>query len=141
MGTFELMRYDGAAWTEVSLDAGAGDGQIWGTSASDVWAMTDSSRLSHFDGTTWQTIETDDFVGDLAAVWGPAPDDLWAAGSAGSIAHYDGSSWNEVDHQSIGAPYLRMFVAVHGSSATDVWAVGFQLGEGGSTPIVYHHGP
>jgi len=138
MGTFDLVHYDGADWSEVSLDSGAGDGQVWGTGASDVWVMTDSYSVSHFDGVSWETIETD-FVGDLAAVWGPAPDDLWAAGSAGSIAHYDGDSWDEVTHQSIGAPYLRMFLAVHGSSSSDVWAVGQQLGEGGSTGIIYHH--
>ena len=141
LGTFDLLHYDGAQWSEVTLDAGAGDGQVWGTSASDVWVMTDSSSLSHFDGASWATVETDDFVGDLAAVWGAAPDDLWAAGSAGAIAHYDGSSWDEVTHQSIGSPYLRMFVAVHGSSATDVWAVGYQLGEGGSKAVIYHHEP
>jgi hypothetical protein len=64
-----------------------------------------------------------------------------AAGSAGSIAHYDGASWTEVTHQTIGAPYLREFVAVHGSAADDVWAVGRQLGEGGSTPIIWHYAP
>ena len=141
MGVFDLVHYDGVGWSEVSLDSGAGDGQVWGTSASDVWVMTDSYSFSHFDGGSWQTIETDDFVGDLAAVWGPAPDDLWAAGSAGSIAHYDGNSWDEVTHQRIGAPYLRMFVAIHGSSSTNVWAVGQQLGEGGSTGIIYHYTP
>lgn len=141
MGTFDLVHYDGSMWTEIDLDNGAGDGQVWGTSASDVWVMTDSYAMSHFDGSAWETIETVDFVGDLAAVWGPAPDDLWAAGSAGSIAHYDGDSWDEVTHQRIGAPYLRLFVAIHGSSSSNVWAVGRQLGEGGSTPIVYRYTP
>jgi hypothetical protein len=142
LGTFDLMHWDGQSWTAVTLDAGAGDGQVWGTSASDVWVMPGSSTLSHFDGTAWQAVELrDDFVGDLAAVWGAAADDLWAAGSAGSIAHYDGASWTEVTHQTIGAPYLREFVAVHGSAADDVWAVGRQLGEGGSTPIIWHYAP
>ena len=137
MGTFDLVHFDGSSWSEVSVDD-AGDGQVWGTSSSDVWVMSDSYTVSHYDGSSWQTMENDDFVGDLAAVWGPSPDDLWAAGSAGSIAHYDGGSWDEVTHQRIGAPYLRMFVAIHGSSSSDVWAVGHQLGEGGSTGIIYH---
>lgn len=141
LSTFDLMHFDGTTWSEVSLNGGGGDGQVWGTSASDVWVMTDSYELNHFDGATWEVIETDDFIGDLAAVWGPAPDDLWAVGSAGSIAHYDGSSWDEVAHQRIGAPYLRLFLAVHGSSSTDVWAVGQQLGEGGSTALLYHYAP
>ena len=88
LSTFDLVHYDGSTWTEIDLYAGAGYGQVWGTSASDVWVMTDHSELSHFDGAQWQTIDTFDFVGDLGAVWGPSPDDLWAVGSAGAIAHY-----------------------------------------------------
>ena len=141
LSTFDLVHYDGSTWTEIDLDAGAGDGQVWGTGASDVWVMTDSSELSHFDGAQWETIDTFDFVGDLSAVWGPSPDDLWAVGSAGAIAHYDGNSWRQVAHQKIGAPYLRLFLAVHGTSSSDVWAVGQQLGEGGSTSLIYHYQP
>jgi hypothetical protein len=142
LGTFDFVHNDGSGWSSVDLGpgGGGGDGQVWGTSASDVWVMTGSSNLHHFDGQAWETIETD-FVGDPQAVWGPAPDDLWAVGSAGSIAHYDGSSWEEVTHQSIGAPYLRMLLAVHGTSTNDVWAVGNQLGEGGSTGIIWHYHP
>ena len=62
-------------------------------------------------------------------------------GSAGAIAHYDGNSWRQVAHQQIGAPYLRLFLAVHGTSSTDVWAVGQQLGDGGSTGLIYHYQP
>src|SRR6185295_13465639 len=99
--------------------------------------ISDSSDLSHFDGASWKTVRTD-LVGELAAVWGPASNDLWAAGSAGSIARYDGRTWHELTHQPIGAPYLRSFVAVHGASSSDVWAVGHQLGAGGSTALIYH---
>jgi len=137
LDTFDLVHFDGSTWNEVRLDGGGGGGQVWGTSASDVWVMTDSSDLSHFDGASWQTVETDLF-GDLATVWGPASNDLWAAGSAGSIAHYDGTVWREVTHQQLGAPYLRRFVAVHGTSSTDVWAVGQELGQGGSKALIYH---
>jgi hypothetical protein len=48
---------------------------------------------------------------------------------------------DEVAHQRIGAPYLRLFLAVHGTSSTDVWAVGQQLGEGGSRALIYHYQP
>lgn len=141
LGTFDLVHFDGSAWTTVELEGGAGDGQVWGTGASDVWVMTDSYQLSHYDGGSWQTIETEDFIGDLATVWGRAPDDLWAAGGAGSIAHFDGDAWDEVAHQEIGAPYLRQFVAVHGTAEGDVYVVGHQLGESGSTPLVWHRAP
>ena len=141
LSTFDLVHYNGSSWTEIDLDAGGGDGQVWGTSASDVWAMTDSSELSHFDGEQWQTFDTFDFVGDLVAVWGPSPDDLWAVGSAGAIAHFDGSSWRQMAHQRIGAPYLRLFLALHGTSSSDMWAVGQQLGERGSSGVIYRYRP
>ena len=139
LSTFDLSHYDGIAWSEVDLGAGGGggDGQIWGTSATDVWVMPGSEHLSHYDGTAWTAVDLD-LVGDLAAVWGPAPDDLWAAGSAGAIAHYDGSSWTEVTHQKIGSPYLRQLLAVHGTASDDIWIVGHQLGDSGSTGLIYH---
>jgi hypothetical protein len=141
LDTFDLVHYDGTEWSEVSFAGPGGEGQVWGTSAGDVWLMTGSSTLGHYDGATWTEVETGDLIGDLTAVWGPAPDDLWAAGTAGAIAHFNGTSWTQVAHQPIGAPDLRQFVAVHGTSTTDVWAVGYQLGEGGSTGILYHHAP
>ena len=141
LSTFDLVHYDGSSWTEIDLDAFGGDGQVWGTSASDVWVMTDSSEISHFDGVRWDTIDALDMVGDLAAVWGPSPNDLWAVGSAGAIAHFDGDSWRQVAHQRIGAPYLRLFRAVHGTSSADVWAVGQELGTGGSTGLIFRYQP
>lgn len=137
LSTFDLYHYDGAAWTEVTLDgAGAGDGQVWGTSASDVWLSTDSDSIWHFDGVAWtEQME----VGDSAAVWGSGPDDVWAVGTGGSVLHYDGS-WHEVSHQKIGAPYLQQLLSVHGSSPTNVWIVGRQLGEDGVTGLIYRLG-
>lgn len=139
LGVFDLMHYDGAAWTEVRLDSGGGDGQVWGTSASDVWVMPDSSQISHFDGSTWTTTDVN-IVGELSTVWGFAPNDIWAAGTAGAIAHFDGSKWNELSHQPIGAPYLQQLTGVHGTSSKDLWVVGHQLGQGGSSGLIYHHG-
>lgn len=141
LGTFDLMHTDGSGtWTPVELPGGGGgDGQVWGTSADDVWLVTGSDTFLHYDG-AWEEIETD-MVGDGSAVWGATPDDLWAVGSPGSFAHWDGDAWEERAHQEIGAPYLRQLVAIHGSSATNIWAVGAELGEGGATPLVFHYDP
>lgn len=140
LGTFDLIHWDGAAWTDVTLPTGGGgDGQVWGTGASDVWVMTGSDELVHFDGSSWEAIETD-FVGDASAVWGASPDDLWAVGGAGSMSHYDGDSWEERAHQEIGAPYLQQLVAIHGSSASNIWAIGQELGEV-SRPLIYRYDP
>lgn len=137
LSTFELLHYDGSTWTEVELDGGGGggDGQVWGTSASDVWLMAGDDTVWHFDGGAWSPTEF--ALSDLNTVWGTSPNNVWAAGTPGSVVHYTGS-WDSVAQQDIGAPYLQQMLAVHGSSADDVWVVGRQLGEGGSTPLIYH---
>ncbi len=142
LDTFDLAHYDGSSWSTVNLPSGGGggDGQVWGTGANDVWVMSGSSQLAHYDGAQWKAVDLD-IVGDLSAVWGPAPNDLWAAGTAGAIAHYDGASWTQLTHQPIGAPFLRQLLSVHGTSSRDIWIVGHELGSGGSTGLIYHHGP
>ncbi len=100
--------------------------------------MTGNSQLSHSSGGTWVAVDLGDFIGDLSVVWGPAANDLWAAGTAGAIAHWNGSSWAEVAAQKIGSPYLQELVSIHGTSSSDVWVVGHQLGQGGSTPLILH---
>jgi hypothetical protein len=137
LSTFDLFHYDGAMWTEVTLDGGgAGDGQVWGTSASDVWLSTDGDSIYHYDGNSW-TEEME--VGDNTSVWGSGPDDVWAVGTGGSVLHYDGA-WHEVAHQKIGAPYLQQLLSVHGSSTSNVWVVGRQLGDDGVTGLIYRVG-
>jgi hypothetical protein len=137
LSTFDLSHYADRTWTEVRLDSGAGDGQIFGTSASDVWVVTGSEHPAHFDGQSWKELDVD-MIGDMSVVWGASPGEVWAAGSAGSISRWDGSSWDELAHQEIGAPYLRQWIAMHGSSPDDIWLIGRQLGEGGSKALVYH---
>jgi hypothetical protein len=140
LDTFGLSHWDGTMWSGINLNGGGGDGQVWGTGPSDVWVMPSSNQVSHFNGTSWSTSDLN-LLGELDAVWGAASNDLWAAGTGGEIAHYDGSSWNEVAHQPIGAPYLSQLLAVHCSSAHDIWIVGRQLGAGGSTGLIYHRTP
>jgi hypothetical protein len=139
LSTFDLVRWDGARWTEVDLDGGGGDGQVTGTSAADVWVVTGSEDVAHGGGAAWTTEELD-LVGDLSTIWAASPSDVWAAGSAGSIAHHDGSSWTQLAHQEIGAPYLRQWLAVHGAAGGDVWLVGRELGQGGARGLIWRRG-
>jgi len=128
LSTFDLSHFDGLSWTEIELDGtpAGGDGQVWGTSASDVWLMNGDDMAWHYDGSAWTP--SSELVADLSAVWGTGPDQIWAGGSFGYLARYDGS-WHTLASQTPGSPYLRTITSVHGSSATNVWAVGRQLGE------------
>lgn len=133
-----VAHHDGMGWRR-TIAGSPFKSSIWGSGPTDIYALS-TFDLIHYDGLGWTEIDLDAGGGD-GQVWGPAPDNLWAAGSAGAIAHYDGDSWTQVAHQRIGAPYLRQFFAVHGTSSTDVWAVGQQLGEGGFTALIYHYQP
>jgi hypothetical protein len=106
------------------------------SSANDVWAvgrwgsansLTVNPLVLHWDGSTWQIVETPMLSGGstLQAVTAIAPNDVWAVGQNGIrtlIEHWDGLNWSVVP-----SPTPRHggdLTAVGGSSSTDVWAVG-----------------
>lgn len=53
------------------------------------------------------------------AVWAQSPDSVYVAGDGGAIFHWDGSSWTEME-----TPTERPLFGIHGSSSTNIWAVG-----------------
>jgi hypothetical protein len=138
-GTFGTCHYDGSDWTEVELEIWGGGGDVFGFSTDDVWVVAESAEAAHWDGAQWTIFENGGFVGELSSLWGPRSDDLWGVGTAGAIAHFDGRRWTQVTHQVIGSPFLRMFHAVHGSSAEEVWAVGTELGANRNCSLVFRY--
>jgi len=137
-GTFGLTHYDGAEWTSVDdPELGFGATGVWGSAPDDVWIATDDESVVHYDGSVYETVEPRRFIGSIAALWGTGPDDVWSVGTAGSIGHYDGTAWEELEHQAIGSPQLRQLFAVHGSSSSNVWAVGQVLNDAGAQGIVH----
>ncbi|MBW2735947.1 MAG: hypothetical protein JRH20_26480 [Deltaproteobacteria bacterium] len=138
VSTFDFKHYDGESWSTFELDLWGGNGDLWGFGADDVFLAADDEALAHWDGTAWEELRSDDVFGDLQTVWGSASDDMWAAGSFGEIARWDGKTLRSVRRQAMGSPYLMLFKAIHGSSATDVWAVGGMLGAEGNKGVIYH---
>jgi hypothetical protein len=136
-GLTEVRRFDGEQSTRFDeVDAGP----VFGTGPTDVWVAPDRDELFHWDGSTWEGTRTE-FVGSVGAIWGLRPNDLWGTGTAGQIAHWDGAAWTGRRHQAIGAPYLQVFHGVHGSADGAVYFFGEQLGDDGSTPLIYRHSP
>ena len=89
---------------------------VWGSSATDVWAVGEEGTLLHFDGTKWNTLDSGTFQ-DLYAVSGSGPDDVWAVGDD-VIVHYDGSQTEIVMSDMF---EVLLGIWVHGK---DVWASG-----------------
>jgi hypothetical protein len=87
-----VLRFDGTAWQAIS---GAGDNPlkaVWGTSASDVFAVGDNGAILHFDGTVI-TAMTSPTPETLVDVYGNASTDVFAVGLSGTILRYDGTEW------------------------------------------------
>lgn len=113
-------------WQEVDSQAQVVFFSIWGTSASDIWAVGDKGTIRHV---TNANAERWDIVASptkepLRTVFGFAPNDVWAVGDNGTIIHWDGTAWKE----SVAAFQVNKkkpdLHGVWGSGPNDVWIVG-----------------
>jgi hypothetical protein len=67
------------------LPSGSVLNEIWGSSATDVFAVGEDGVVLHYDGAAW-TLATPTRAG-LLGVWGSSPGDVYAVGAAGTILH------------------------------------------------------
>jgi hypothetical protein len=88
---------------------------------NDVWVAGDRVAL-HNDGGGWAAASN---ALDIAtSIWGSASDDIWTVGRSvapnlTTISRFDGVQWLAVPN-----PATAALLAVRGTSATNVWAVG-----------------
>lgn len=131
----ELVRWDGSAWTLHRFDGTAvaprslGDFDapasvytlrgVWGSSATNVFAVGDSGVVLRYNGTTWTRMTTGTLA-QLNDVWGSGPNDVYAATSTGRLLRFNGASWSLVS--AVQAPGALW--AVWGSASTNVYAAG-----------------
>lgn len=96
---------------------------VWGTSASDVWAVGadpgDGPYALHWDGEAWERIDTG-ASGDLWWV-SVGQERVWMSGDAGTVLRYDRATESV---SLVPTPTdLRLF-GVYEVAPGDVWAVG-----------------
>ena len=103
---------------ESPLPTGYALNGVWGSSASDVWAVGDAGTIVHWNGAVWATVASGTKK-DLKAIWGSGASNVWAVGVAGTILHWNGSAWTAET-----SPTTNPLAAIWGSGANDVWAVG-----------------
>lgn len=136
-----VQQWDGASWSRSTLTR-APLRALWGSSASDVWAVGDDATVLHFDGTHWSG-ELTPFsrtATSFTNVWGSGPSDVWFVGlnrtylpydnvmefrEKGIILHWDGARY--VSYETGVDMHLN---GVWGSGPNDVWAVGGNYGHG-----------
>jgi hypothetical protein len=91
---------------------------VWGTSASDIFAVGNSGVILHFDGSSLSTM-TSGTTRYLRGVWGSSASDVFVVGTLGTIRHYDGVAWTSMDSGTTSDLH-----GIWGTSPSDVFAVG-----------------
>lgn len=112
-------------WSDVDSQAGVVLHAVWGSSASDVWAVGDTGVIRHIGAGASQWEVSPSPTGEvLHAVWGSSASDVWAVGDSGTILHWDGAIWKP----SVAAFELNRtrphLYGIWGSGPNDVWIVG-----------------
>jgi len=116
-------------WSHVSSGTADDLWDVWGSSATDVWAVGSNGAIVHYDGTRWSRA-LDSVSYFFRGVWGSGPTDIWAVGflslnnTAPVIFHYDGTGWARDASVADTLPWPPLS-DVWGTSASNVWAVGY----------------
>jgi hypothetical protein len=120
-----ILHYDGNKWSPMSAPETDWLGNIWGSSASDVFASGYGGTIMHYDGRTWSLMESGTSR-TLLGLWGSSASEVFAVGDSGTILHYDGSKWSRMESGvDVGSqPTYSWLIGVWGSSPNDVFAVG-----------------
>lgn len=92
----EILTFNGTSWSTDIQPPTTTFSSIWGSSATDIWALGRDELLSdavlyHYNGSSWSNV-ANPTSGILSKVWGLTTDDVWAVGSAG-VYHYTASSY------------------------------------------------
>jgi hypothetical protein len=128
-----VARWNGSVWTTLPSPVATNNAydwlqDVWSSGPDDAWVVGTSdvgSVLAHWDGCAWNKLVA--ATPALVAVWGSDPRDVWAA-SRTSLLRWDGAAWTE---RALPSGYA--LGALRGTSARDVWAVGYFTTTGATT--------
>jgi hypothetical protein len=116
---------DAVTWQVIHQELDAALLSVWGTSASDVWAVGGDSGngegplVLHYDGTEWQRMQTGQDAGTLWWVFGFEAGPVYMGGSGGVILRYANDRFSPMQ-----TPGLATVFGIWGTSPSDMWAVG-----------------
>jgi hypothetical protein len=91
VSSWGIFRWNGVAWSFVEGRFGPMYG-ISGTAETDVWAVGESGRIIHYDGSGW-TEKTSGTSEVLLDVWATSTSDAWAVGQNGVLLRWNGTAW------------------------------------------------
>ena len=107
-------------------------------SPCNAWAVgyynPEQTLITHWDGATWTQVPSPDPGTEdiLYAVHALTASNAWAVGeyfdgtiTKTLIVHWDGTSWTQMPSPNVNGANQNVLKAVRGTSATNVWAVGY----------------
>ena len=133
-----VVHYDGATFTTVDIGTGHVPNDVTGTGPDDVWIVGTGGMVRHFDGSVW-TARDVAATDNVLTVFAVSSDEVWVGGTRPAIFPDDpernGSSaliyrWDPLEATWVLELFATMehgagsVSALHGVSATDIWAVG-----------------
>ena len=136
-----VLRSNGKTWTAMNTGVTGAVVDIWGSGASDVYAVTDK-QVIHYDGKSWKKVPS---MGG-SAVWGTGPDNVWIASDqtnagwpktiGGVVYHFDGKSWSKLPMQGLKPGWFR---DVWASDPKNIWLTHDANTSATKGTHLYHH--
>ncbi|HRI50502.1 MAG TPA: hypothetical protein PLW65_10005 [Pseudomonadota bacterium] len=93
---------------------------VWGTSPSDIWAISYPNSIVHWDGQSWHTSKAASGPA-LYTIAGLGANNIWVVGDNGTVYRWDGASWTQ---QAV--PSTTNFYGIWVENASQVWVAGNQ---------------
>ncbi|MDM8552377.1 Calx-beta domain-containing protein [Desulfobacterales bacterium HSG2] len=118
-----ILHWDGTAWTktDIGTDIPPHITGMWGSAASDIFAVGYEGLILHYDGTAWTKMNSGTET-HLFGIWGTSPSDVFAAGTFGTLLHFDGARWTQMNPGT--EEFIPFLETVWGTSPENVYAAG-----------------
>lgn len=146
VGEFDSFHWNGSAWSVVS--GAPSQMGITAADGTDVWAVgtvtycdnesyycASSPTAFRWNGSQWSSSSPVD-SGSFAGAGAISATDVWAVG--GGAQNWNGSAWSVVATASVSGA-TNALLGVAGSSAHDVWAVGYSQDTSGIVHTLVEH--
>jgi hypothetical protein len=121
----------GGVWSAVASPVTTALQDVWGTSASNIYAVGVGGTVLRYDGTSWSRVTVPvSTTPTLWSVFGTSANDIYVggnnagAGTNATILRFDGTTWRAETSPSAGANVNAVYVA--GGTNGEPFAVGSQ---------------
>jgi hypothetical protein len=117
--TGAVVKFDGSSWSREYISAARIEA-LWAFSASDVYAAG-AEGMFHYDGTSWSPVPLAEVGTEIQTMWGTGS--TLFASKSDTVFMRSGGVWSPITDPAVVGSY---FEGIWGSSATDVYFVGYQ---------------